>query len=449
MALETFGELLALKYEEFQQRLSEGDYGDLQRLCKHVGLNAKGSRGELENRLLEYKRGLQDEEPKSPDRNGGRARSPKPGKAAAALRAVAPKAAASASGPAGAMDEDPRLMSAAEFQAKGPQSWPAPPPQTVPIHTPGPLNELSPEIVLAKQRVQAMRAELAPVPPLPSGEAAQPSNADLMAKLERMAGAMALKEDVQVAQLEVVKQLRTEFKSELEPLRAQVGQAELHANQARNETKTLHERLTKQEQGNVMEFDRVGRLETEMQALKVQMGSRSVSRPDKNDIAHLRVSFKGFTTESIGDREETIKAFMEQHFNGDYSCISTRMRGPHDKRTASDESFVQFACPEERDRVVGIIQAKKLGNNVKSSQGAKLTVGKMKTDWVRQRDFAMRKSEELIKEKLQEQGAQSIVKYEKAKESRKIMVDGAEAFVQRAADPLGCFVGRFSELKIP
>ncbi len=118
---------------------------------------------------------------------------------------------------------------------------------------------MSPEIVLAKQPVQAMRAELAPVPPLPSGEAAQPSNADLMAKLERMAGAMALKEDVQVAQLEVVKQLRTEFKSELEPLRAQVEQAELHANQARNETKTLHEQLTKQEQGSVMEFDRVRR----------------------------------------------------------------------------------------------------------------------------------------------------------------------------------------------
>ena len=60
--------------------------------------------------------------------------------------------------------------------------------------------QLSPAILEAKQRLQAMRAILVEVPPLFVGvDNPQPSNADLMAKLDRMMGAMALKEDAHLA----------------------------------------------------------------------------------------------------------------------------------------------------------------------------------------------------------------------------------------------------------
>ena len=47
--------------------------------------------------------------------------------------------------------------------------------------------QLSPAILRAKHRVQAMRASLVAVLPLPGGTGdSQPSNADIMAKLDRM-----------------------------------------------------------------------------------------------------------------------------------------------------------------------------------------------------------------------------------------------------------------------
>ena len=139
--------------------------------------------------------------------------------------------------------------------AGGPQSWPAPPgvaTYNVATPAPAPFTQLSPQIAEAKQRLHAMRAALAEVPPLPAGDAekgpedaegSHPTNADLMAKLDSMMGAMALKEDVQVAQLEVVKQLRAEFRTEFEPLRAQAEQTESKVNQALDETKALNNRL--------------------------------------------------------------------------------------------------------------------------------------------------------------------------------------------------------------
>ena len=62
--------------------------------------------------------------------------------------------------------------------------------------------QLSPAIIEAKRRVQMMRDTCGQAPPFPSEtDNVQPSNADLMAKLDRMMGAMALTEDVHVAQL--------------------------------------------------------------------------------------------------------------------------------------------------------------------------------------------------------------------------------------------------------
>ena len=48
---------------------------------------------------------------------------------------------------------------------------------------------------------------------------AQPSNADSLAKLDRMMRAMALTEDVLIAEFEVVKQMRSELTAQIEPLR--------------------------------------------------------------------------------------------------------------------------------------------------------------------------------------------------------------------------------------
>ncbi len=142
---------------------------------------------------------------------------------------------------------------------------------------------------------------------------------------------------------------------------------------------------------------------------------------------------------------------MEKHFKDQepYACIDTRMRGPWNARVASDESFVQFHTPAARDRVVKEILDKGHANNLKSSKGTSLKVNRMRSDFIRGRDFAMRKSEELIKGKLQTVGASGEVKYVKGKESRKITVNNHDAFVQALADPHGRFVGEFRDLALP
>ena len=115
----------------------------------------------------------------------------------------------------------------------------------------------------------------------------------------------------------------------------------------------------------------------------------------------------------------------------------------------SDESVVQFHTPAARDRVVKEILDKGLANNLKSSKGTSLKVNRMRSDFIRGRDFAMRKSEELIKGLLQTAGASGEVRYAKDKESRKIIVNNQDAFVQAPADHHGRFVGEFQDLALP
>ena len=96
-----------------------------------------------------------------------------------------------------------------------------------------------------------------------------------------------------------------------------------------------------------------------------------------------------------------------------------------------------------------MIVAKKYYENVKSSKGAKLTVGKSKTERQRQRDFLMYKAEVLIKEKIQKRGASGDVKYTKSKDERKVTVNGVNAFVQLRTDARGNFCGDFADLVLP
>ena len=95
--------------------VGQGDYSDVQALCKHAGLSAKGRRNELERRVIEHAKEKLDAAPSaSPERRDGRARSPKHGKAAAAVCAsVVSEAAASKDAdqkPESEMEIDSRLL---------------------------------------------------------------------------------------------------------------------------------------------------------------------------------------------------------------------------------------------------------------------------------------------------------------------------------------------------
>ncbi len=154
----SYEEILALPQVELLATLAQGEYANIQGLCKFIGITAKGQRAELERRILEHvelRRASANPAGSSPSSSGspadGRNRSPKRGVAASALRAAADKEAKEhkprVGGEKSDMQTDPRTLNAAEYQAfsaskasasTGPASWPPPPgmPQYAPLATP-------------------------------------------------------------------------------------------------------------------------------------------------------------------------------------------------------------------------------------------------------------------------------------------------------------------------
>ena len=248
--------------------------------------------------------------------------------------------------------------------------------------------------------------------------------------------------------------MRSELSSQIEPLRAQVVTTADNVRQAREETKSLNARLVTVETKDTVSEQRMICLEAEFQKLQISFAAGGSSRssgpaqPMKSDVANSRISFKGFTNESLDDRRKFIAAFIrDQVEDVDFSYIGTRMAGPYAKKKPSDESFIQFVCQEERDRILNIITSKKLGA-LRTPNGTKLTIARSKSDWIRKRDYAMRESERLITAHLHERGQQGTVQFQKTKSVRKIVVNGVDAFLQYSTDAVGDFTGDFAHLKM-
>ncbi len=193
--------------------------------------------------------------------------------------------------------------------------------------------------------------------------------------------------------------------------------------------------------------DRIGRLESQFAKLDVA----KTGKFNPNDVAHLRMSFSGFKGDDLDDRVATLKAFMEKHFadREAYACIDTRTTGAWNDQKVTGESFVQFFCRGARDRALKAVRDGKLGENLRSNKGDKLTVNRYRTDWQRDRDWAMRKSEELIKAKVETAKLKVKIEYVQTKDERKITANGQIAFLQKRADAHGSFLNDFSELKLP
>ena len=190
--------------------------------------------------------------------------------------------------------------------------------------------------------------------------------------------------------------------------------------------------------------DRVARVESRLEAGDGFRGNSGSI--DKNDPNHFRITFKGFTTESLDARFAIVKQFVEKVQGNDRVVgIDTRMSGPYTARKPTNETFAQFCSRDARDRVLQALKE----TSIKTANGNTIKVFRAKTEFIRSRDWAMGKSEELIKTKLETEKLSATVKYEKGKELRRITVDGEDAFVQRLTDAHGKFVGNFQDLQLP
>ena len=461
----SYEEILALPHAELLSTLAHGEYTDIQGLCKFIGINAKGQRAELERRVLEHVellRASANPAGSSPSSSGsapGRNRSPKRGAAASALRAAADKDAKEHKPRVGGektMETDPRTMNAAEYQAfilesskasasAGPMSWPPPPgmPQyaslATPVHRPGAsLPSLSPDIASAKERVAEMRAKLAS-----QNASGEPTNSDLMNAIIGMKEQMALKEDIEVAKLETVKEIR----SEIAPLRESIADVDTKAAQALDETKMLHQRMVTAEQGQIREFDRVGRLESEVQELKKQLASVSSSSASSSDPAFRRISFLGFPA---GSSRDLIITEMEKFATQKLPLFKHLFaeifyKGPRSKREPTNNGFLEFSSSDVRDAVL-----KHLGKDPTITvSGSKVDIRPSKTQADGHRDYVLREAASRVKAHAAAKGKS--VETKKAGNDRCVKVDGAVAFQQasRKSTEISKYSAPFTDLELP
>ena len=185
-----------------------------------------------------------------------------------------------------------------------------------------------------------------------------------------------------------------------------------------------HEERIDKLKTNVTELQK--RVDSHSKLSNLQLGAPQGSGAiDKNDPNHCRISFKGFTSESLDSRCDTVKQFVSKFQGKDtFVCIDTRMSGPYSARKPTNETFVQFCSRDARDRVFQVLK----DSEIKTAKGNPVKVSKSKPDFIRTRDWAMGKSEELIKAKLETAKISATVKFEKEKDVRRITVNGCDTF---------------------
>ena len=91
-----------------------------------------------------------------------------------------------------------------------------------------------------------------------------------------------------------------------------------------SQTEPLRDAVSDLEKEQTIHRDRIFKLET-------HVGDERAKKPDPNDVALLRISFKGFEdAESLELRNNVIAEFMKVHFPSEfYACIDTRMERPN------------------------------------------------------------------------------------------------------------------------
>ncbi len=246
---------------------------------------------------------------------------------------------------------------------------------------------------------------------------------------------MAIKENIEVAKLETAKEIR----SEIAPLRESIADVDTKAAQALDETKMLHQRMVTAEQGQIREFDRVGRLESEVQELKKQLQSLKLNAG--GDPGYKRLAFLGLPKVSYETRIAGMRGFMATHFKDVHieacSVIFSGKRGEH--REATNVGYVQFASSDVRDHVLKIIEDKKHGCKI---DGKQVDIKRSRTRNAGDRNRALQDAADKLKK------ITGDVAIQWKSGQRGVTVRGEYAYTQPDGTSLGEFAGDYAHLEL-
>lgn len=286
-----------------------------------------------------------------------------------------------------------------------------------------------------KNRSEAARSALRGLvgpqqaPPMPGSTVLEPTNADLMNKLDKQSelmtallSAVALKEDVRAAQIEVEEKIDavdTKLGVRLDKVESRMDKFEANPGA----------------KGVAVEDD----------------DTRLIAMMDATDRAFQRIAVMGFDNKDTEDfRVERMVSFMQEHFPEDKyktAYVGHIKRGPHDKRVLTDVGFIEFFDKEIRDEILKKIQANKAKFSLKNGSGNALTFNRARLKSQSKRYSSLMRAKDLIKKKYEGQGKK--IEHTTELPTRTVTVNGVTAFTQDYKSQFkGTFCGDCADLHL-
>ncbi len=405
--------------------LNGASYRELQGFCHHIGVKAAGTQAELLARAIDHVKSTTDS-PASPEGRDGRARSPRAGKAASALRKAAPKAKAQSPTVAEFIGDTPSLpKSSAPLPAVQPMpGFAATVDEAHAGHNPlisgakaarmpgfsaavDPLTKDDPWGKAAGMPVDESSSDVSEAPAVDD----EVSLKDLMQKLNT----------IEKRQKHDKKSLRAEFRAELSDVTAPI-------------IKSVEE-LTL---GQVLIHDRIGAIENTTGTDVSEDFKRMFRINEKNDVAHTRIEFKKFTVEDKGvGRVQKIESVLTE-FLGEISAdhYGHLPKGPRGNRKLGN-SYVQFSNTMDRDTVLEKMEKAKDKIKILNSKGEEVKFERAKTSIQKTRNWHMFEAYDQIKKKFGE----SDVNLKTKMPIRSVEYKGEMVFEQREFALIGRFMG--------
>ena len=163
---------------------------------------------------------------------------------------------------------------------------------------------------------------------------------------------------------------------------------------------------------------------------------------DKNDPARKQVAVLGWPEGLAAERRlNELEAWVKERL-GNHRALtySNEYKRPYSDRKLGKAAYINFASEDEARHLVKAVKESGLELKV---QERKLKVVQAKTARSKQRDWALRKAEELLKT------ARPQAKVEVVWKERQVTVDTKAAFTQEKEDFRGSFSGSFAHLALP
>ena len=160
------------------------------------------------------------------------------------------------------------------------------------------------------------------------------------------------------------------------------------------------------------------------------------------DPAKKRVAFLGWPdTFSADARIKHIEALLSQHAPAMRVIdIDNIYQGPYGQRTLTKGAYAEFPSPDSARRALNLLKdaKKEVGDTTISIKPARTKINS-------QRNYSLKKAEELIKSSPDSQGKQVSISWD----TRAVTVNQADAFTQSKGDNGGTFLAPYDQLSLP